>query len=89
MGVIPFGEAFSFARSAPAPGIWHGFLAIAPSRTAVFMTARRNRYDWAIEVFPPVPRRAAAYHSRTTGVVIATYQPDEPTARKTSGAATP
>src|SRR5205085_2369649 len=25
----------------------------------------------------------------TTGVVIATYQPDEPTARKTSGAATP
>jgi hypothetical protein len=32
----------SLARSEPAPGSWHGFLTIAPSRTAVLSTARRN-----------------------------------------------
>src|SRR5436305_9201317 len=33
--------------------------------------------------------RLVATSTTPTGVVIATYQPDEPTARKTSGAATP
>ena len=33
----------SFARSAPAPAMLHGFFTIAPSLTAVFITARRNR----------------------------------------------
>jgi hypothetical protein len=55
----------SFARSEPAPGTWQGFLARIPSRTAVFRTARMNRYDWAIEVRPPLPRIASAYQVRT------------------------
>src|SRR5215212_2285566 len=48
----------SLARSEPAPWIWHGLRGTAPSRTAPFMTARRNRYDWAIKA--PLARRTAA-----------------------------
>jgi hypothetical protein len=42
-----------------------GVLGEIPSRTAVFRTARMNRYDWAIEVRPPLPRIASAYQVRT------------------------
>jgi len=61
----------SFARSEPAPGIWHGFFTIAPSRTAVVITARKKRYDCMMDVRPPLPRIADAYHSRTTAGVSA------------------
>jgi hypothetical protein len=46
-------------------GSGHGFFTIAPSRIAVFMTARSRRYDRAIEVRPAVPRIAAVPASRT------------------------
>src|SRR5258706_1973621 len=55
----------------PAPAVWHRFFTIAPSRTAVFITARRNRYARWIDTRPPRPRSTEACHSRTTAGVSA------------------
>src|SRR5258706_15061683 len=55
----------------PAPAVWHRFFTIAPSRTAVFITARRNRYARWIDTRPPRPRSTEACHSRRTAGVSA------------------